>query len=148
MSLLSKTPASEAARARPVPFSYAFTIRCKTSKEVDMILYHATYGIYIDIIKEEGLLSRADGNESDNWGWGAEYTDEIFLSDDKDVAASYCESAEHVDEKVLDSGIYIVEVDVDEENVEEDPWVSSASSYVHHGEIGPDRFVRIERYEG
>lgn len=113
-----------------------------------MILYHATYGAYIDIIKEEGLLSRADGNESDNWGWGTEYTDEIFFADDKDVAASYCESADQVPKKVFDSGIYIVEVDVEEENVERDPWVTSESSYVHHGEVSPDRFLKIEEYKG
>lgn len=113
-----------------------------------MILYHATFGCYIPAIESEGLLSRSDGNTADNWGWGTEYTDEIFLSDDRDVAASYCESADDVPDEVYNSGIYIVEVDVDDDNVEGDKWADFQSSYVHHGAIYPDRFVGIDKYEG
>lgn len=113
-----------------------------------MILYHATFGKFIPTIKTEGLLSKVDGNKGDNWGWGTEFTDEIFLSDDKDIAASYCECADNVDDATFDSGIYIVEVEVDEENVDEDRWSGAPSCFVHHGPVYPDRFLKIWRYDG
>lgn len=112
-----------------------------------MILYHATYGKFIEVIRDEGLLSRIDGNKSDNWGWGTEFTDEVFLADDEDVAASYCESSDIVDDETYNTGIFIVCVDADDNNVEPDPWANSESSYVHHGPIYPDRFLSIVPYD-
>lgn len=111
------------------------------------IYYHATFGQYLDAIKEEGLVPHMDGNDNDNWGWGSEFGDEIFLSDDADVAASYCESADAVDDEVYDTGIYIVEVFLDDDEVETDPFVSAQSSFVYHGTISPDRFLKIYPYD-
>lgn len=112
------------------------------------IYYHATFKKHVPAIEVEGLVPHMDGNDNDNWGWGSEFGDEIFLSDEEDVAASYCESSDIVDQETYDSGICIVEVCLDEDEVEPDPFVSSQSSFVFHGTITPDRIVRIRDWDG
>lgn len=111
------------------------------------MFYHATFGEYVEIIMEEGLVPHSAGNDNDNWGWGSEFDDEIFLSDDIDVAASYCEAADCVADETYDSGIFIVEVDIEETEVEPDPFAQTPSSFVHHGTITPDKIIEIYPYD-
>lgn len=109
--------------------------------------YHATFGKYVPLILVEGLVPHSDGNDNDNWGWGTEFGDEIFLSDDVDVAASYCEAADNVPDDAYNTGIFIVEVALDEEDVEPDPFVRTPSSFVFHGTVTPDHIVDIYPYK-
>lgn len=110
-----------------------------------MLLYHATFGSYIPSIREQGLLSHLDGNPNDSYGFADEFSDEVFLSDDEYVAQDYAETADNVPDDVYDSGIYIVTVDVNENNLEQDRWVDGEDthSYVHHGSINPEQIVDI-----
>ena len=71
-------------------------------------LYHATYGVYKESIISEGLKT----GKSSNWG-GMESCGVIYLADDLDVAGSFAECADLVNEDILDSGICVFEVDVD-----------------------------------
>lgn len=112
------------------------------------MFYHATFGKYVPLIMVEGLVPHSAGNHNDNWGWGSEFGDEIFLSDDEDVAASYCEAADAVPDDVYETGIFVVEVSLDDTDVSPDPFVSTQSSYVYHGIVTPDRIVDIHPYKG
>lgn len=70
-------------------------------------LYHATYGVYKESIISEGLKT----GKSSNWG-GMESCGVIYLADDLDVAGSFAECADLVDDDVLDSGVCVFEVNV------------------------------------
>lgn len=71
-------------------------------------LYHATYVAYKESIISEGLKT----GKASNWD-GMESCGVIYLADDVDVAGSFAECADLVNEDVLESGICVFEVDVD-----------------------------------
>ena len=71
-------------------------------------LYHATYGVYKNSILSEGLKI----GRNPNWN-GMDCCGVIYLADDLDVAGSFAECADLVNEDVLESGICVFEVDVD-----------------------------------
>lgn len=76
-----------------------------------MKLYHATFNAYMDSIKKNGLIVGAHKN------WSMSHM-VIYLTDDLDVAGSFCETNEDVDEEILDSGISILEVDSEDLDME------------------------------
>ena len=119
-----------------------YRIYIKESMESD-IMYHATFGCYLGDITKNGLM--IDSNH--NW---ADSKNCIYLSDDLDVAASYCEAAEVADE-IYDSGIYVIHIDISkldsskltsDENVLDDD-----STFEYHDNIPPNCFITIEEYE-
>lgn len=70
-------------------------------------LYHATYGVYKNSILSEGLKA----GKNPNWN-GMDCCGVIYLADDVDVAGSFAECADLVDDDVLNSGICVFEVNV------------------------------------
>lgn len=71
-------------------------------------LYHATYSVYKNSILSEGLKI----GRNPNWN-GMDCCGVIYLADDLDVAGSFAECADLVNEDVLESGICVFEVEVD-----------------------------------
>lgn len=107
------------------------------------ILYHATFGCYIEQIQEEGLIPGKNKN------WSDSSNKVVDLADDKEYAASFCEVAE-VSDEVYDSGIYVVGIDaskldmskmsIDKNNLAED-------TYEYEGTIPTYAFVSIEEFD-
>ena len=83
-----------------------------------MLLYHATYRAYLDSILESGLLCEPPHW---TWSWAGDYGSTVsafgpcvFLAKDDDVAESFAEAADEVEDVVFDSGIVILSVDSDD----------------------------------
>ena len=100
-------------------------------------LYHATYNNNLKSIKEEGLLK----NKKDNWSGLSSGQTGIYLSDDYDVAESYAESSDTVDEETYESGIIVLEVNSKDiqQNLKLDDNISSNISYLTNASINPEK---------
>lgn len=99
-------------------------------------LYHATYNYHLPSIKKKGL----DTRDVDSI-WSDSKKGVVYLSDDPFVAESYAEIAEDIDDEIYDSGIVILEIDLngldlsklkDDENVRSD---DPSRTYEYHGVI-------------
>ena len=108
------------------------------------ILYHATFGCYLDNITTDGLIPNNTQNYSDS------KDNCVYLANDLHVAASYCEEAE-VDDEIYDSGIYIIYIDTNKLDysklVEDENVLDDDSTFEYHGVIKPNCFLKIEEYE-
>lgn len=104
------------------------------------VVYHATYGVYIDKIKKEGLKVKS-GNK--NWDFSNEA---IYLSADPYVAIDYCQTSDKVPEKWLDD-IYLIAIDsnkLDEAEMDFDSNVIGAlTEFEYYKDINPDAFIKI-----
>lgn len=69
-----------------------------------MILYHATYRTNIPDIKKYGLGAK----QNKNWEFSIPNT--VCLTNDPDVAFSFCETADEVSKSKLESGIIVLMV--------------------------------------
>lgn len=107
-------------------------------------LYHATFGCYLDSITTDGLMPNNTQNYSDS------KDNCVYLANDLDVAASYCEAAE-VDDEIYDSGIYIIYIDAsrldDSKLIEDENVLDDNSTFEYHGVIKPNCFLKIEEYD-
>lgn len=111
-----------------------------------MILYHATYGCYLDSIMTYGLTV---GNKPN---WFDDGPLAIWLSDDPEFGRSFCESsdANHVTDEMVDDIVVLI-VDCNGLTLEPDPYydetnaVDGVMSYIHIGNISPDRITILEQ---
>lgn len=103
-----------------------------------MKLYHATYRSNLESIFENGLGAIQRKN------WDISTVGGVCFADDMDLAISFCEAAENVDDDVFESGIVCLEIDSDalseallflDPNFD-DAWDSSAC-YLYRGIIAP-----------
>lgn len=114
-----------------------------TEAKSDNVLYHATYGVYLDSIKKDGLIPGKNKN------WNDSSNNVIDLADDPDFAASFCEVAEVPDE-VYDSGIFVISIDadkLDKSKIEIDKNNLAQDSLEYKGNIPTSCFLKIEEYE-
>lgn len=115
----------------------------KESMESD-VLYHATFGYYLDDIVANGLIPNNTQNYSDS------KDNCVYLANDLDVAASYCEAAE-VDDEIYDSGIYIIYIDInkldDSKLIDDENVLDDDNTFEYHGVIKPNCFLKIEEYD-
>lgn len=108
------------------------------------ILYHATYGKLLKKIKLHGLVP---GNYR-NWD---DSRNCIYLSTDRDVAASFAEASDLVPEDWIDD-IWIISIrtsDLDTSLIFLDTNVidNNGESLEYHANIDSSSFVSIEPYE-
>lgn len=113
------------------------------------IFYHATYKPFLNSIKKNGLGNTRRKMWSDSKGKGT-----VYLATDPDVAASFAENAEWLDDvedydKYADNIIIIVIdgslldknlLEIDQNNRSEDP------TYEYHGIIPESCFLDILEY--
>lgn len=108
------------------------------------VLYHATFGCYLDNIITDGLMPNNVKNYYDS------KDSCIYLANELDIAASYCEAAE-VDDEIYDSGIYIIYIDTngldDSKLIEDENVLDDDSTFEYHGVIKPNCFLKIEEYD-
>ena len=113
-------------------------------------LYHASYGVYKNSILSEGLKT----GRNPNWN-GMDCCGVIYLADDVDVAGSFAECADLVDDDVLDSGICVFEVNVkllDRSLFNEDPNIlfeddDEVNSFIYPEDVPPSALkVVVENY--
>lgn len=110
-------------------------------------LYHATYKPFLNSIKKNGLGNTNRKMYSDSKGKGV-----VYLTDDADVATSYAEESEWVEEqedpdKYLDN-IIILKIDVsklDQDKLFSDENVRSIddATYEYHGIIPFDAVIDV-----
>lgn len=102
-------------------------------------LYHATYKPLLSKIKQSGLRGGI------NKFWDDSSPDVVYLSDDPNVAESYAETSDIVDEDWLDL-IVILKIDIsklDPALLEIDDNNLSGDTYQYAGTISPDVIVDI-----
>lgn len=113
-------------------------------------LYHATYVAYKESIISEGLKT----GKTSNWN-GMDCCGVIYLADDVDVAGSFAECADLVDDDVLDSGVCVFEVNVkslDRSLFNEDPNIlfeddDEVNSFIYTEDIPPSALkLVVENY--
>ena len=113
-------------------------------------LYHATYGVYKNSILSEGLKI----GRNPNWN-GMDCCGVIYLADDLDVAGSFAECADLVDDDALDSGVCVFEVNVkslDRSLFNEDPNIlfeddDEVNSFIYPEDIPPSALkLVVENY--
>lgn len=68
-------------------------------------LFHATFHSYLPSIIRHGLGARQCKN------WSNSERNVVYLTDDQEVACSFCEAAEETTDEVYNSGIIILEID-------------------------------------
>lgn len=71
-----------------------------------MVLFHATFKVRLPSIKQHGLGSKQFKN------WDISRDGSVYFALDPDVAESYCEVAEDVENYVYHSGIVVLCVDI------------------------------------
>lgn len=112
--------------------------------------YHASYGVYKNSILSEGLKT----GRNPNWN-GMDCCGVIYLVDDVDVAGSFAECADLVNEDVFESGICVFEVDVktlDRSLFNEDPNIlfeddDEVNSFIYPEDIPPSALkLVVENY--
>lgn len=75
-----------------------------------MKLYHATFESYMPSILEHGLIPSTHSN------WYGCASGFVYLSNNPDVAVSFCEASDATPQEVYDSGICCLEVDKEKLN--------------------------------
>lgn len=108
-----------------------------------MILYHATFRARLKSIRNMGLGAKQIKN------WGISESGVVYLCDDADVAASYCDCAENVSDSVYDSGIIVLAVDsriLDKNNIRVDGNIhDDTKSYIYRGVIPPEKIAVVNK---
>lgn len=114
-------------------------------------LYHATYGKYWDDIKINGLKR----NMKKNWSFSGNKV--IYLTNDPDIAESFAEMAEEIDEELLND-IIVLKIDMSaldksklklDENITQEgeeflEEYSEPYSFQYYGDI-PANLIRIHK---
>ena len=106
----------------------------------DKFLYHATYKPLIKSIKKFGL---GGGEYKSNW---EDSKNVVYLATDPDIAESYAESSDYVDEDWLDQiillSVLINDLDLDllkrDENV-----IDGGDTFEYHGVIPFDKLKLV-----
>lgn len=109
-------------------------------------LYHATYNAYLNSIQEKGLQIN---NAMTNW---SDSESAIYLAIDPNIAESFAESAEFIEDDIYDSGIVILEVNtkqLDKNKFDIDPNIiyeddNEQYSFIYKGSI-PNSALKIYR---
>ncbi len=111
----------------------------KAQKDIPQTLYHATYQPYLDSINKHGL-----GGVPSKPNWTDSKSGVIYLSDDPNVAESYAESSEDIDEDFLNQ-IIILAIDtasLDRSKLFTDSNNQQGDTFEYHGVI-PQNAIRI-----
>lgn len=99
------------------------------------VLFHATWGCLTDKINAQGLLP---GHFQT---WKGCVSGCVYLADDTELAAAFCEAADDVSDEVYGSGIVVFSVDrsiLDETRLVADPNIIDATQkhcFAYFGEI-------------
>lgn len=106
-----------------------------------MTLYHATYNTHLRSIMTNGLIPSTGKNNN-----GLSYDKPVIcLASDPDIAESFAETADAINDEVLDSGIVILAVNItDDMQLTIDPNVKQDDSdeiisYVYDKIIPPEQ---------
>lgn len=118
----------------------------RLTQELPDTFYHATYASLIPEIKKKGLDTRKV-----DLAWEDSKAGIVYLANDIDVAGSYAESAENVDDEIYDSGIVILHIPskgLDLKKIHDDSNVKGGLSdtYEYHGQIPWNKIKKVTDY--
>ena len=107
-------------------------------------LYHATFRCYLDSILSNGLGGK-EANSHPNWERSLENT--VCLATVGDLCIDMCEASPMTSDKVYNSGVVLLSVDIEGLKIEHDPniYIPDDTSYwIYRGIIPPERIQVVE----
>lgn len=115
------------------------------------LLYHSTFRLRLPSIKKTGLGARQYKN------WEFSRNNEVCLTNNAEVAFSFCESAEDVRDSVYNSGIVVLALDYtalnrfllfEDTNIRKDMLWPDIKYFAYKGVIDPTKLFVVTRNEG
>lgn len=107
-------------------------------------LYHATFKCYLDSILSNGLGGK-EANSHPNWHGSLENV--VCMATVGDLCIGMCESSPIASDKVYNSGIVLLAIDVKGLELEHDPNIftpDDTSYWIYRGIIPPERIQVVE----